>query len=194
VKRRRVDASGVVLNSNLRYGSEAALGGQIRKARNLTMNLMLKLRYLAGLVLISVVLMGAGPVPTTLATLSIPAVTLAPNERIFGIDCTIRPVRIVTIRNVPSQWHANITNGEQGFSTIVAEPIAPAASFASGAPGLFTNFITIEESRAPRPIQVRVTIKIASLAKPTHFRYVNYVLKDLKFTPIATPPPVAKPR
>lgn len=158
------------------------------------MNLMLKLRNLTVLVLISGVLMGAAGAPTILATLSIPPVTLAANERIFGVDCIIRPVRIITIRDVPAEWRASITNAEQGFSAVLAQPITPSASFTSGTPGLFTNFITIEKSRIPRPIQVRVTIKIASLAKPTQFRYVNYMLKDVKITPLANAPAVGKSR
>lgn len=156
------------------------------------MNLMLKLRQLSGFVLVSLVLMGAAVAPTTLATLSIAPVTLAANERIFAVDCIIRPVRVVTIRDVPAQWHASITNAAQGFAAVSAQPIVPAAAFASGAPDLFTNFITLEKSRTPRPIQVRVTIKIASLAKPTQFRYVNYVLKDLKITPLASAPLAGK--
>jgi len=152
------------------------------------MNLMLKLRYLTGLVLISFLLMGAG-VPTMLATLSIPPVTLAANERIFGVDCIIRPVRVITIRDVPAEWRASITNAAQGFSAVLVQPITPSAAFASGAPEWFTNFITIEKSRIPRPIEVRVTIKIASLKTPTQFRYVNYVLKDVKITPLASASP-----
>ncbi|MFZ1888692.1 MAG: hypothetical protein WAU33_11715 [Candidatus Binataceae bacterium] len=156
------------------------------------MNLMLKLRYLPALVLICCVLMGAAAAPTTLATLSIPPVALAANERIFGIDCIIRPVRIVTIRDVPAEWRASIANAAQGFSAVMAQPIVASAAFASGTPGLFTNFITIEKSRIPRRIQVRVTIKIASLAKPAQFRYVNYVLKDVKITPIGGGSPSGK--
>jgi hypothetical protein len=163
-------------------------------ARNPIMNLILKLRHVPALVLICCVLMGAAGGPATLATLSIPPVALAANERIFGIDCIIRPVRVVTIRDVPAEWRASITNAAQGFSAILAQPIVPSAAFASGAPDLFTNFITFEKSRIPRPIQVRVTIKIASLAKPTQFRYVNYVLKDVKITPIGGGSPSGKPQ
>jgi hypothetical protein len=149
-------------------------------------NLLMKLRYIAALAILGAVLIGAAPAPVSLATVSIAPVTLAPNERIISVACIIRPVRVVTIRDVPAEWHASITNSGQGFAAVSAQAILPAAGFASGSPDLFTNFITIEKSRVPRPLQVHVTIKIAALAKPAAPRYVNYVLKDLKITPLVS--------
>ncbi|MHB8381024.1 MAG: hypothetical protein ACYDC3_01610 [Candidatus Binataceae bacterium] len=156
------------------------------------MKLIQKLRYMAGLVLISIVLMGSATAPATLATVSIPPVTLAANERIVGVDCIIRPARVTAIRGVPARWRASVTNAAQGFAAVSAQATQSSAGFASGAPDFFADFITIEKSRIPRPIQIRVTIKIGSLGNPAKFRYITYVLKDLKITPIAGAPPVTK--
>jgi hypothetical protein len=128
----------------------------------------------------------AGDISTKPFLVSFPIVKLGKAERIGSFNCTIRPARILSLREFPDEWQITVQNGDSETATIEGQMLVGTGAF-SASDNYFTRFMTVELPN-PSPIEpqlyIGVEMQIITDQTFVHYRYVHFNAKQIKLEEI----------
>lgn len=113
---------------------------------------------------------------------SFPMVKLGKTERIGSFKCTIRPARILSLREFPDEWRITIQNGDSETATIEGQMLVGTGAFSAG-DDYFTRFMTVEvanPSPPEPPLDIEAEIQITTDQTFAHYRYVHFNAQQIK--------------
>ena len=120
------------------------------------------------------------------AVVSFPMVKLGKTERIGSFKCTLRPARILSMREFPDEWRITVQNGDSETATIEGQMLVGAGAFSAG-DDYFTRFMTVElanPSPTEPPLDIEAEIQIITDQTFAHYRYVRFNAQQVKLEKI----------
>lgn len=123
---------------------------------------------------------------TKLFHASFPIVKLGKSERIGSFKCTIRPARILSLREFPDQWQITVRNGDSETATIEGQVLVGAGAFSAG-DNYFVRFITLElpnPSPTEPALDIEAEIQITTDDTFAHYRHVRFKTRQIRLEEI----------